>query len=381
MGGARRPLGLVLLAGLALPAQAPPDPASAEAAAAGAARAFDWLVARQREDGAWASAVCESVFDGGFAVETYYAYQIGAHGVATLALLEAPPTPGRAVALQRAVRWLATTRLPLRGSDWDNDAVWAALYGTVALAAAAGDRRFQGDEWKGLVHQRGRQFVAFLARNQVPTGGFGYYDVDFPSRRPTWATSFATSCVLPSLALSLQLGWSQDPKLLERARDYVARCRLPNGAYAYDLTPVPELGGEHINDVKGSLGRIQAAHWALRLCGDEATTDERIRWGLERFFEHHRFLHVARMRPVPHEAFYRNASYFYFFGHHYAARCIELLPAAEREPLRRRLRPLILQTQRPGGSFSDTLDLGYMEVSGTAFAAMALQAGLPAPPR
>ena len=101
-----------------------------------------------------------------------------------------------------------------------------------------------------------------------------------------------------------------------------------------------------------------------------------MRTGLEQFFEHHEFLHVARMRPIPHEAFYANAGYFFFFGHYYAALCIELLPAAEREAFRRQLRTKVLQTQRADGSYSDFLGSSYMVVSSTAFATLALQAGL-----
>jgi hypothetical protein len=353
------------------------DLASKEAAQAGAARAIDWLVTNQHPNGSWGGASCQSLFDDGYAIDTYFAYQVGAHGVATLALLGAEETPPRRAALDKAVRWLADARLPLRGADWDNDAVWSALYGVVALTAVAGDQRFKTEEWRTAVEKRGREFLAYLVKNQVPDGGFGYYDMPTFTRRPKWATSFATACVVPALALAQQLGWLQDPKVLERAAKYVHRCRLPNGAYSYELDPVPRFnGGEHIDNVKGSLGRIQVCQWALRTQGDADVTDERIRWGLGQFVENHRFLQVARMRPVPHEAYYYNASYFFFFGHYYCAMCIGLLPEAEREEWHAKLRPLILQTQRKDGSFNDTLGVDYMIVSGTAFAAMALQAGL-----
>jgi len=371
---------LALVGALGASAQettAPPDLTTVEAAREGARRAVDWLVRTQRPDGTWATSSCDSLFDDNFAVETYYAYQMGAHGVAVLALLAAPETPEVRAALDKAVRWICTSRMPQRGNDWDNDAVWSVLYGTVATTSAARDPRFDNDEWRGIVHQRGREFVRFLEANQVPEGGFGYYDEGSATRRPKWATSFSTSCVLPALGAAMELGWSRDPELLQRAADYVRRCRLPTGAFGYDWQPIPRgLTGESINAVKGSLGRIQVSHWALRLAGDPYVTDERLRWGLDQFFEHHKFLLVARMRPIPHEAFYANASYFYFFGHYYAALCIEMLPASEREPLRERFRPLILQFQRKGGSFSDSLETGYMEVSSTAYAALSLLAGL-----
>lgn len=364
------------------PAPAPgaaDDLGSPAAAAAGAARAIDFLVRTQHADGGWGSRSTDSLFDSGFATETYYCYQMGAHALATLALRRAPSTPERLAALERAVQWLVGAAMPLRGSNWDNDAVWAWLYGTVAMTELQQDPRFQGDRWQTKVAARGREFVRWLEKNQVPDGGFGYYDDPIYSRRPKWATSFATSAVLPALGIALQLGWAEDREIAARAARYIKRCRLPNGAYEYDLNPIPRLtGGEHINNVRGSLGRIQVCNWALHAAGDADTDVARIRTGVEQFFRHHEFLQVARMRPIPHEAYYANAGYFYFFGHFYCSQAINLLPAAEREDFHRQLRPHLLKPQRADGSSCDFQDTSYMTTSSTAFSAMALLAGLEA---
>lgn len=364
------------------PAPAPeraaaPAPGSRAAAQAGLDRALDYLVRTQNPDGSWGSTSCESTFEMVFAVETHYAWSVAAHGIATMALLGAEETPERRAALDRAVRWLCNCRMTKRGSNWDNDAVWGWLYGAVASVAIAADPRYQTDEWRGPVAHRGREFVGWLEENQEPLGGFGYYDDPPYTRRPKWGTSFSTAAVLPALGLAQQLGWLEDGECRDRAATYVRRCRLPNGAYEYDLNPVPRMnGGEHINDVKGSLGRIQVCNWALRHSGDPGITDEILERGLEQFFEHHRFLAVARMRPIPHEAYYYNAGYFYFFGHYYCALAIELLPPGRRERFRELLRPKVLETQRADGSFCDFLGSTYMITSSTGFAAMALQAGL-----
>ena len=183
--------------------------------------------------------------------------------------------------------------------------------------------------------------------------------------------------MVPALDVASKLGWLSDASTHERAVAFVRRCRLPNGAYEYDLNPVPRLtGGEHINDVKGSLGRIQVCNWALRQAGEPTVTDAVIRRGVEQFFEHHRFLAVARMRPVPHEAYYMNAGYFFYFGHYYCGLAIELLPAVEREPFREQLRTKLLATQRPDGSYCDFLGSSYMVSASTAFATLAMQVGL-----
>jgi hypothetical protein len=348
-----------------------------DAALAGIDRSLDLLVRSQNPDGSWGSTSCESQFETVFAVETHYAWSVAAHGLATMALLQGKETPERRACLDKAARWLVNCRMTMRGSNWDNDAVWGWLYGTVATTTLALDPRFQTDAWKGPVAARGREFAGWLAKNQEPTGGFGYYDDPPYTRRPKWGTSFSTGAVVPALGLATQLGWLPDNDTRDRAAEFVRRCRLPNGAYSYDLTPVPRIdGGEHINDVKGSLGRIQVCNWALRRAGDPSITDDRIRTGLQQFFEHHKFLAVARMRPVPHEAYYYNAGYFYFFGHYYAALAIELLPPAEREAFREPLREKVLQTQRADGSYCDFLGSSYMVIASTGFATLALQAGL-----
>ncbi len=364
------------------PAQAPATAATAadlttpQAAQQGIDKALAFFVRTQHGDGSWGTRSCDTTLEMVFAVETHYAWSVAAHSLATMALLQAPETPERRAALDKAVRWLVNCRMTLRGTTWDNDAVWGWLYGTVASVAIAQDRRFSTDEWRGPVHQRGREFVGWLAKNQEPLGGFGYYDDPPYTRRPKWGTSFSTAAVVPALGLATQLGWLDDAETRDRAADYVRRCRLPNGAYAYDLTPIPRIdGGEHINDVKGSLGRIQACHWALRRAGDTTVTDGMLRRGVEQFFAHHKFLAVARMRPIPHEAYYANAGYFFYFGHYYCSQAIELLPADEREPWRQQLRAKILQTQRADGTYCDFLDSSYMVVSSTAFATLALLAG------
>jgi len=58
-----------------------------------------------------------------------------------LALMECEETPERRAALERGLRAACEKRLPIRGEDWDNDAMWTALYATVTLTRAAADER------------------------------------------------------------------------------------------------------------------------------------------------------------------------------------------------------------------------------------------------
>src|SRR5688572_15944640 len=215
------------------------------------ARAVEWLQREQRPDGAWGSGAMDSVQFTIFSVETYYAFQLGANALAFLALSSIDPSPETDAALSRSLEWLSNARVPKRGNDWDVDCSWAALYGFQAMLAAWQDPRFQDEALRERIRAQGLEFYALLEKNQEPHGGWGYYEGPVVSRRPTWATSFATACVVPSLVRAVELGWPVDAKVIARARDYLERCRLPNGAYSYDLRPVPRVAGESIDNVRG----------------------------------------------------------------------------------------------------------------------------------
>jgi len=362
-----------------LPAIPPvPRTLSMEEAEAARDRAIDWLVRTQQEDGSWGTSSIELFAEDGFSVETYYAWQIASHGLALMALQAAPMGDERRACFERAIDWFCGERLPARGSDWDVDYSWSALYGFVAATRLATDPVVVGTEREEAVIRRGREYWAILARNEVPSGGWAYYDDPPYTRRPKWATSFCTALVAPAIQRGMDLGWIEDASHLARAQRVMERSALPNGAYSYNGSDaVPRLPvGESIDTVKGSLSRIQVCHWARRVLGDPTITDERLVWGLEQFFEHHVFLDQARMRPIPHEGHYANAGYFYLFGHYYAAECIALLPEEEQEAWHARLRPHLVKCQREDGSVCDFLGSTYTVTAGTAYAALALSLGI-----
>jgi len=350
-----------------------------DAARTSVGKALQWIVANQRPDGAWASGSMDSLQVEFFQAETHFAFQYAASALTVRTLLDAEETPERRKALEKGLEWLCTIPMPKRTSSWDIDCSWSALYGFDCFVHVALDPRFAADPWKSKLATRGQELYALLDKNQSPEGGWGYYEGPVVSRRPTWATSFSTATVVPALVLARdKLPWGVDPKLVERGVEYVRRCALPTGAYEYDLNVVPRIsGGEMINDVKGSLGRIQVCNWARRKAGDKRVTDDVIRRGLELFLEHHRFLDVARLKPVPHESWYQNAAYFYNFGHCYASLLVNELPEAEREGWHARLRPHFVKVQFADGSTYDFIGNGWALASGTSFLALALSAGVP----
>jgi hypothetical protein len=356
-----------------------PDTMTAEGARLAIGRAVKFLEDYQNEDGSWASPVIEIGLEEGFSVETFYAWQLAAQGLGIQALLVVGETPTSRIALDKAVDWFLDTRLPKRGEGWDVDYVWTMLCDLVALVDLKTDARFQEPPMQARIIKRGKEYIDLLERNQAFHGGWAYYDNPPFTRRPKWGTSFCTGLVLPAYKKAIEMGWSADPdgiRAYDRALVYVQRCALPNSAYQYSLSEIPRIAGESISNVKGSLGRIQVCNWARRLCGDERITDEVLRAGVDSFFREHKFLDAAFMRPIPHEAYYANAAYFYHFGHYYAAKAIELLPEFEREAYHAKLRPHLVKTQRKDGSLTDFLGSGYLRVASTAYTVMALQSGL-----
>jgi len=358
-----------------------PETMTADEAKVSLTRALNWVIDYQNPDGSFASDTIEVGLEAGFAVETYYAWQLASTALAIRALLVVEETPERRATLDKAVEWFLTTRLPKRGEGWDVDYVWSQLYAVTALVDLAEDERFADEELAARIAGRGVSYVDLLARNQAFTGGWGYYDDPPFTQRPKWGTSFSTATVLPALQRAVDLGWGKGQEedgqaMVARALKYVQRCALPNGAYAYDLSVIPRVGGESINDTKGSLGRIQIGNWARRILGDERVTDDSIREGLASFFTEHRFLDAAFMRPRPHEAYYANAAYFYHFGHYYAAEAIELLPEEERAAWHAKLRPQLVKTQRKDGSLTDFLGSGYLRLASTSFTILALHVGM-----
>ncbi len=347
-----------------------------EGAIVSANRAIGYLVTEQNPDGSWGDNAPQ-LFEEGYALNSFKAWRMASQALACMALRTAEETPKRRKALDAAVDWLVTTPFPARDSDWDIDYVWTALYGTVATIELLEDPRFAGNV---RVLERARFFMGVLLSHQATSGGWAYYDDPPFTRQPTWATSFCTALVLPTLARAGAVGVEVPADVIRRARRYLDMCVIPGGAYSYDLDPVTRMGGvEHINRIEGSLGRTQVGNWCRRLMGDKRVTDEVLREGLGAFFREHRYLDHARLRPIPHEGFHANAGYFYFFAHYYAAKVIALLPEEEQEPLHALLRPQLTKTQRENGSTSDFLDTQYLINASTAFMALSLLEGVPKP--
>ena len=127
-----------------------------------------------------------------------------------------------------------------------------------------------------------------------------------------------------------------------------------------------------INRPGGSLGRTQVCNYALRIWGDKTITDKDMDAWLDKLGKRNGWLDIGRKRPVPHEAWFAVAGYFYYYGHYYAAFCTEMLPSNLADPHKQMLAGLMIKHQEKDGSWWDFPFYTYHQPYGTSFAVMTL---------
>jgi len=202
-------------------------------------------------------------------------------------------------------------------------------------------------------------------------------------QRPTGSPiSFTTATALIALKDAAALGVELPEKAIERAIVSIKRQRYPDFSYAYGeyLRYSPRAG---INRPAGSLGRSQVCNLALKMYGDPLVTDEVLRTWLKRLIARNGWLSMSRKRHIPgqspHFADFGVAGYFYYYGHFYAAMCIEQLPVEERPYYQAHLANLLMPLQEKDGSWWDYILYDYHQQYGTAMAISALVRCNPSP--
>lgn len=338
-------------------------------------RGIDFLVEDQNADGSWGSARQTKGLN-------IYAPIPGAHeafrtavtALAVSALVESgladePGVP--ADALENGSRYLIENLPEVRRATADAIYnVWTHAYGLRALADLY---PISDPERQAEIKAVAESQIERLVRYESVDGGWGYYDFRIGSARPaSSAISFTTATCLVSLHEAKSVIGSEIPeKVVQRAIDSINRQRKSDGSYLYGeyLKARPLYG---INRPAGSLGRTQACNYALRIWGDETITDEMIEEWLERLGTRNGWLDIGRKRPVPHEAWFQVAGYFFYYGHFYAAHCIELLPESERAENKRLVSDIVLDLQEKDGSWWDFPFYSYHQAYGTSYAVMTL---------
>jgi hypothetical protein len=361
------------------PKPAPITPPSAEQIATSIQRGIKFLLADQRPDGSWGSAERTKGLN-------IYAPPPGAHdafrtavtALAIMALIEAEPRvpdvdrPAVAKAIERGATWMEEKLGRLRRSTPDAlYNVWGHAYAIQALV------RLHHRDAKEPTKQKLWQELAaaqsqMLERYSFVGGGWSYYDFIAGTQTPSDAAfSFTTATALIALKEAEAIGVKFPERLSKKAITSILRQQKPDFSYAYGeyLRMMPMYD---INRPGGSLGRSQACNLALRLYGDKRVNDEVLKTWLNRLYARNGWLSIGRKRPVPHESFFAVAGYFYYYGHWYAAMCIEQLPMAERPYFQEHLAHILLPLQERDGSWWDYPFYNYHQQYGTAMAVMSL---------
>lgn len=355
-----------------------PSPAQTEKALR---RGIDFLLRSQNSDGSWGSARKTKDLNIFAPVPgAHDAFRSATTALCILALIEGGQPdrdPKVLSALQCAERWLLEQLPHLRRADsiaiYN---VWGHAYGIQALAAM--HRRESRDaQRRQRIMDAIQGQVELLGRYESVDGGWGYYDFRVGSRRPaTDSTSFVTATVLVAFHAAKEIGASLPAPMLKRGIDSINRQRKTDHSYLYGeyLKWSPMRG---INRPAGSLGRSQACNLALRMWGDTTISEEVFVQWLDRLIARNGWLSIGRKRPVPHEAWFQVAAYFFYYGHYYAALCTDYLAPPQANHYRAQLAGLLLPLQEKDGSWWDFPFYNYHQPYGTAYAILTLQRCLP----
>lgn len=353
----------------------PIEPPTAAAIDAAIDRGVEFLLSVQNKDGSWGTA--ERTKDLNIYAPVpgaHHAFRSAVTGLCVSALLDIQSRDPRvATAIDRGEQWLLENLPALRRATGDAlYNIWGHSYGIEALARLhayrAGDAEKQSALRGEMVHQ-----IELLARYESVHGGWGYYDFAYQLQKPSSdPNSFTTATVLYAFHLAQAAGVSVPQKLIDRGLAAIRRQQRPDLGYLYSETFLQRSGAD-INKPGGSVGRSQACNLVLRLYGDKSVTDQAIATWANRLFARNLWLDIGRKRPVPHEAWYQVAGYFFYYGHYYAALCIEHTAADQQEKLRQQLAHVLISLQEKDGSWWDYPLYNYHQQYGTAFALMALK--------
>lgn len=342
-------------------------------------RGVAFLLKDQNKNGSWGSPHNTKALNiyAPNPVASHLAYRAAVTAMCISALIEsgqADKSPEAKQSLQRADNWLMQELPGVRRATADvMYNVWAHAYGIQALVHL--HHRAKSDGQKAQLAK-----IDALIRNQIERlqryasidGGWGYYDFRAGTKRPASSSiSFTTATVLVAFHQAEQIGIDVPDKMVKRAIDSINRQRKSDNSYVYgEYLKMRPLYG--INRPGGSLGRSQACNIALRYWGDKTIDDEVLVTWLERLRDRNGWLSIGRKRPVPHESWFAVAGYFFYYGHYYAALCVEDLPDEKSTPLKNDLAHIILALQEKDGDWWDFPLYNYHRQYGTAFSIMTL---------
>ncbi len=368
---------LLLLAALAGAQEAPnlavETPPSAKVSVDTAVRtAVAWLVKNQNKDGSWGKMTSGRTWEVSAHVPGgIFAFRAATTAICWLGLNDVAHQPPESRAAQKkALAWLVKKVRVKRAHPGELYNTWSFGFGLHAVAQAL--RKKAPGATEDELRAACKELVKVMATYQTPEGGWGYYDFRYQANQPTSSSiSFVNGTVLVAFAEAKAIGVEPPDRVVKRAIAAINRQRKRDFSYLYgEYLQYKQMRG--INRPGGSLGRSQCCNCALRMWGDKTITDNVIKNWLFRLYVRNGWLDIGRKRPIPHESWMQVAGYFYYYGHYYAALCLEQLPESQRGPYQPLLAKLMLDRQEKDGSWWDYPLYDYHQPYGTAFALMTL---------
>lgn len=357
------------------PKPKPITPPTQEAIQSAIDRGVEFLVKDQNKDGSWGNATQTKGLN-------IYAHVPGSHqafraattALCVSAIIESKTQNEAALkSLELGEAWLIENLPKVRRQDpilLYN--VWSHSYGIQAFVRM--HERLPNDKERiEKLRKLVKEQIDYMERYESINGGWGYYDFDYGTQRPgASSTSFVTASALVAFHDAKSIGVYAPEKLVKRAVDSIVRQRKNDFTYVYGeylkMAPMAD-----INRPAGSLGRSQACNIALRLHGDKRVSDHVLKVWLDRLIARNEWLGIGRKRPVPHEAWFQVAGYFYYYGHYYAALCIDALPKEDRPHFQGHIAKIMIDLQEKDGSWWDYPLYDYHQPYGTALTVMTLQ--------
>ena len=357
------------------PKPKPIDPPEAEAIEEAICRGVDFLVARQNKNGSWGSAHRTKSLNIFAPVPgAHHAFRTGVTSLCLSALIESGDSREETLkAIERGEAWMFEYAPKLRRADetalYNN---WGHAYALSAFADMY-DRLPDDEPRREKIRKCMLQQIDLLRRYQFLDGGWGYYDFDAHTQRPAGNSNcFVTATALVGMHDAKEAAGVEIPKdVLRKGMISIRRQRKPDFCYAYSENHVMRPMYS-INRPAGSVGRSQACNLAMYLWDDEETTLPIMKTWLDRLYARNLWLDIGRKRPVPHESWAKVAGYFFYYGHYYAARCIDQLDPDERRHFQDHLAAILLKLQEKDGSWWDYPLYDYHQQYGTAMAVMSL---------
>ncbi len=347
------------------------EPVTRQTIDAAIKRGVDFLISSQNRNGSWGAATMTKGLNITADIPgAHHAFRAGASGLAVEGLLASGDRRPETVAAIDGAEAYFLKDLPRlrRATPSQLYNTWGHAYGLKALSALY-DYRAGNEARRSALKNLAQQQVRLLQRYEDVNGGWGYYDFDEVTQKPSGIpTSFTTATVMIALKRASDvMDVELPPREVKRGIAFLRRQQTPDFAYVYSdgHRYRPRYG---INRPGGSLCRSQSCNAARRLWGDEAVTDDVLRVWLDRLILRNGWVDIARKRPVPHETHFSNSGYFYYYGHYYAMDCIALLPETERPVYYQNYAKIILSKQEKNGCWWDYPLYSYHQAYGTGYA-------------